>query len=152
MQGKVALHVKSDAKTHLTGEEESKLVEFIAGCASVGYAKSHKEVQAIAKQIAACRNPQVQLTKGWWDPFKGRHPEVTLQQAEPLSYARAVATDPAIITKYFDVLEDTLSTSGLVDKPGQIFNCDETGLPLQCNPPKIVALTTPPLRLARKHR
>ena len=142
VQGKVALHVKSGAKKHLTDEEESKLVEFIAGCASVGYAKSRKEVQAIAQQIAACRNPQVQLTKGWWDSFKGRHPEVTLRQAEPLSYARAVATDSAIITKYFDLLEDTLSTNGLVDKPGQIFNCDETGLPLQHNPPKVVALTT----------
>ena len=88
VQGKVALHVKSGAKKHHTDEEESKLVEFIAGCASVGYAKSRKEVQAIAQQIAACRNPQVPLTKGWWDSFKGRHPEVTLRQAEPLSYAR----------------------------------------------------------------
>ena len=129
VQGKVAITVKSGVKKHLSDEEENRLVEFIAGCASIGYAKSRKEVQAIAQQIVACRDPHVELTKGWWDSFKGRHAEITLRQAEPLSYARAVATNPEMITRYFDLLEETFSANGLANKPGQIFNCDETGLP-----------------------
>ena len=63
--------------------------------------------------------------------FKGRDPEIILLQAEPLSYARPMATNPETITKYFDLLEETLGVNGLAKKPGQIFNCDETGLPLQ---------------------
>ena len=81
--------MKSGVKKHFSDEEEDRLVEFIAGCASIGYAKSRKEVQAIAQQIVACREPHVELTKGWWDSFKGRHPKITLHQAKPLSYTSA---------------------------------------------------------------
>ena len=62
VQGKVAITVKSGVKKHLSDEEEDRLVEFIAGCASIGYAKSRKEVQAIAQQIVmqgpTCRTHQ----------------------------------------------------------------------------------------------
>ena len=142
VQGKVAITVKSGVKKHLSDDEEAKLVEFIAGCASIGYAKSRKEVQAIAQQIIACRDPHVELTKEWCDSFKGRHPEIALRQAEPLSYARAMGTNPEMIARYFDLLEETLGANDLAKKPGQIFNCDETLLPLQHNPPKVVSLAT----------
>lgn len=45
-----------------------------------------------------------------------------------------------MITRYFDLLEETLGVNGLADELGQIFNCDETALPLQHNPPKVVSL------------
>lgn len=47
-----------------------------------------------------------------------------------------------MITRYFDLLEETLGVNGLADELGQIFNCDETALPLQHNPPKVVSLAT----------
>ena len=60
-------------------KEKECLVEFLAGCASIGYAKSCKEVMmAIAQKIAECRNPEIEITKAWWDSFKSRHPEVAL--------------------------------------------------------------------------
>ena len=46
--GKAPMNTKSGSKTYLTDEEEASLVEFLIGCASVGYAKSRREVQAIA--------------------------------------------------------------------------------------------------------
>ena len=48
---------------HLIDKEKECLVEFLAGCASIGYAKSCKEVMAIAQKIAECRNPEIEITK-----------------------------------------------------------------------------------------
>ena len=62
-----------------------------------------------------------------------------LRHAEPLSYARACANNPEVIGKYFDLLEDTLKANGLRQSPGQIFNCDEVGMPLVHKPPKVVS-------------
>ena len=141
VSGKVPVQAKSGRKAYLTDEEEDRLVEFLVGCASVGYAKSRRDVLAIAQQVFNARNPDsdVELTKGWWDRFRKRHPEISLRQAEPLSYARAAANNPKVIEAYFDLLEQTIETNGFAHRPGQIFNCDETGMPLTHKPPKVVA-------------
>lgn len=46
---------------------------------------------------------------------------------------------PVILEKYFEVLECTLKDNDLVDRPAQIFNMDETGVPLDPKAPFIVA-------------
>ena len=137
--GRVALKARSGVKRHLSDEEEASLVEYLIGCASVGYAKSGKDVLAIAQQMASTRDPKVEITRGWWDSFRARHPEVTLRRAEPLSYARATASSPDTINNYFDLLEQTIEANSLSQRPGQIFNCDETGMPLSHKPPKVLA-------------
>ena len=64
VQGKVPISVKSGAKKHLTDEEEERLVEFLAGCASIGYAKSCKEVMAIAqKKLLNVGIPRLKLPR-----------------------------------------------------------------------------------------
>ena len=73
----------------------------------------------------SARDSKVEVTSGWWDSFRARHPEVTLRHAEPLSHARAAASSPDIINRYFDLLEDVIKVNGLSKRPGQIFNCDE---------------------------
>lgn len=50
-----------------------------------------------------------------------------------------VGSDHSIIGKYFDPLEQTLIDNGLHDKPSQIFNLDETGIPLDPSAPRVVA-------------
>ena len=109
----MALNARSGWKKLLTDEEEASLIEFLVGCASIGHAKSRSDVQAIAQQIARTHDPHVEVTKGWWDSFRKRHPEMMLRHAEPLSYARACANNPEVIGKYFDLLEDTLKVNGL---------------------------------------
>ena len=138
--GKVPVKAKSGRRAYLTDEDEAKLVQFLVGCASVGYAKSRRDVLAIALQMVNARNPDcdVELTKGWWDRFRQRHPEISLRHAEPLSYARAIANNPQVIEAYFNLLEKTITEYGLAHCPGQIFNCDETGMPLTQKPPRVV--------------
>ena len=79
------------------------------------------------------------MTHGWWESFKRRHPQLTLCTASPLSYARAVASNPEVIRRYFDLLEQTVLENGLANKPSQIFNLDETGMPLDPKPLSVVA-------------
>ena len=69
-------------------------------------------------------------------PYKTPKPEA--EATEPLAYARAMANDSKVINKYFDMLEETIHENGLTHRPAQIFNCDETGLPLTHKPPKVV--------------
>ena len=47
---------------------------------------------------------------------------IELRTSEPVSYARSIGTRPEIISRYFDLLEDTLVENGLLEKPCQIFN------------------------------
>ena len=121
---------KSGSKNYLTDEEEASLVDFLIGCASIGYAKPRKDALAIAQQIISTCKPGVEITKGWWDSFRHRHPEVSLRHVEPLSYAKAAANNPEVIEKYFDLLAKTIEINSLSQRPGQNSNCDEMAMPL----------------------
>ena len=68
-----------------------------------------------------------------------RHPDLVLRTAEPLSYIRAMCTSEEILDTYFDMLEATLTDNSLLGKPAQIFNIDETGMPLDPKPSSLIA-------------
>ena len=53
--GKVVPNARSGAKRYLSDEEEAALVDFLIGCASLGYAKSSKDVMALIQQIVSAR-------------------------------------------------------------------------------------------------
>jgi hypothetical protein len=138
--GRVGPNAKAGAKRLLTDSEEKALSNFIIGCASVGYAKSKKDILVIVKTILAAKdvdNAPEYVSNGWWDSFRRRHPEITLRHAEPLAYARAIANNEEIIHKYFDLLQETLRDNGLTERPAQVFNCDETGMSFAPKPGKV---------------
>ena len=74
--------------------------------------------------------PTTPVTKGWWESSPKCHPQLTLRCPETLCYAWAITSSREVIDDYFDLLEETLAQNNLTNKPGQIFNCDESGLPL----------------------
>ena len=57
-----------------------------------------------------------------------------------MAYSRLVAGNPVIINRYFDLLQQTLVDNDLIDSLSRIFNCDETGLPLDHSPKSDVTL------------
>ena len=118
---KCHLKKKSGPERYLNDTEEAELVNFVVQCSKVGYARSRKDVLALVQQALRAKGKDVLVTGGWWESFKHRHPEITLRSAEPLAYARAVASDPAILDRYYDILEQALSQNDLMDKPCQIF-------------------------------
>ena len=48
-------------------------------------------------------------------------------------------TSPEAIYHYLDIFEETLDQNDLSSKPCQIYNCDETGMPLDQRPIKVIA-------------
>ena len=138
ISGRVLPGSKSGPDTHLTSEEEEELAGFLCRTALIGHARTRKEVLAIVNRILSSRGKKKEVTPGWWASFVARHPKLTLRTPATLSLSRANATDPQVINTYFDELEMTLEENGLTDKPCQIFNMDETGMPLDPSPLKVV--------------
>ena len=51
-----------------------------------------------------------------------------------------IATNETVINHYFDLLEQTLVDNDLLESPALTYNCDETGLPLDCTPSSVVGI------------
>ena len=92
----------------------------------------HKYAFAIGHGI------EIHLCDGWWVSILKWYLFLTLRTHASLSTARAHASDPESIKLYFDLLEETLVENELMSRPGQIYNMNETGLPLDPKPPKTV--------------
>ena len=60
------------------------------------------------------------LTSGWWESFIHRHPNLSLRTAAPMSLVRAQASDPEMLSRYFDLLEQTLVENDLRGKLRQM--------------------------------
>ena len=144
VKGKVKPGVMSGPMPYLTLEEERALVAFLLRCASIGYAKSRKQVLTIVQRLLTSRKIDRRVTDGWWTSFQRRNPDVCLRTPAPLCKARAAATDRGLFEKYFDLLEQTLDTYNLRGRPCLIWNMDETGVPLNPPSPKVVTSTEHP--------
>ncbi len=106
---------------YLSSGEELELVTFLSQRDSIGYAKSRKEVLALVQWILDSKGIEQTVSNGWWESFCRRQPTLTLCTATPLSIAQAKASDPEMLSRYFDPLEQTLEDNTLVGKPGRIF-------------------------------
>ena len=93
---------------------------------------------ALVQRVLHDKNINKTLSGGWWESFCRRHPNLSLRTAAPLSLVRAKASDPEMLSRYFDLLEQTLDENGLNGKPGQVFNMDESRMPLNPKAPRVV--------------
>ena len=51
------------------------------------------------------------------------------------------AINSETVNHYFNLLESTLEDNGLIHSPSQIYNVDESGIPLDPKAPNIIAQT-----------
>ena len=59
-----------------------------------------------------------------------RHPEISVRTAEHLAYSRSISCDPRNIGSYLEMLQHISDEYDILNVPSQIFNCDESGFPL----------------------
>ena len=114
------------------------MTSFLLEMAKIGYALTRKQVIALVQRITDSKNISANISSGWWERYVRRHPQLTLRVAVPVSMARAMASDRDVIDRYFDMLEDCLKSNGIFNKPSCIFNCDESGIPLNPKSLKVV--------------
>ena len=70
------------------------------------------------------------LVKAWWFAFMGRHPELKTVMTEKLEMSQAMVCRPERVREWFGNYKEMLTKFGIV-RPSQIYNCDESGFPLQ---------------------
>ena len=106
VSGRVQEGAVSGPQAYLTKEEEDELVHFLVECARFGFPRTRKQVIAIAQSVASQRHSGVEVSSGWWQSFRHRHPEIVLRNPEALSRARYISQ--SVIDEYYDLLEQTL--------------------------------------------
>jgi len=139
VSGRTLPGTKSGPPPYLNASEEQELVQFLTRSAAIGYGKSRKEVIALVQCIVDSKGIPRTVSNGWWESFCRRHPNISLRSAAPLSLVRAQASNPEMLSRYFDLLERTVEENQLSGKPRQIFNMDESGMSLDPKALKIVA-------------
>ncbi|XP_019861816.1 PREDICTED: uncharacterized protein LOC109590340 isoform X7 [Amphimedon queenslandica] len=138
VSGKVQHGAHPGPSAYLTKEEEDELARFLLRCADIGYPHTISQILAIVQQAIDLKGLKRTVTTGWWQRFSERHKEIALRSAVPLSTIRAKAMDNDSLNRYFDILEDTLKKNRIFNDPTVIYNCDETGMPLNPKGLKVV--------------
>lgn len=75
----------------------------------------------------------------WLSRFLTKHPELSVRKAEGVSLARSQGMNKEEVDSYFQLLEKLLEEHDLFNKPGHLYNVDETGLQLNNRPEKVIA-------------
>ena len=129
---------------YLSKEEEKELGAFLKRSAALGYGKSRKQVMAIAEIYVKHEKRTLkaaQITQGWWRQFLTRQKDLSLRRGDNTSHIRMDAINPETIAQYFKLLKETLEQNKLMNSPQQIYNVDETGVPLDPKGLSVFAVT-----------
>lgn len=79
----------------------------------------------------------------WFINFRKRH-GLSIKKPQPVEYVRKKMTDPFVVSEFFTLLKKTLTDYDLFEKPGLIWNLDETSLSLDPTKTKVVGKINKP--------
>ena len=114
-------------------EEGMALVNYMKYMGNHGFPMTRSMVRKFVLSLVKADNRVTlfNLEKGpsddWFKKFLIRHPELSEKQSETQDRGRNRMSNSNVMEQHFKLLEETLDELGIKDKPGQIFNCDETG-------------------------
>lgn len=140
LSGRVQHGRKPGPAPYLSPTEEKDLCSYFLSSADVGYGKTRREVKCIVETIAEEKGilRVSKISDGWWRSFLKRNPTLTLRSGDATANVRMDAVNEQTMTAYFDLLKDVFDQLNLKDHPECIYNMDETGIPLEPCPPKII--------------
>ena len=78
VSGRIPFGKKSGRTRYLTNQEENELVCFVIGCAEFGYSYTRQDILDLVQEILIRKDVSINISHGWWEGFKRRHPEITL--------------------------------------------------------------------------
>ena len=139
--GKVVHGTRPGPKCYLSRDEETELGAFIQVVGKLGYGKTRKQVKNIAESVARDKGvlKSKRISDGWFRRFLERQSHLCLRKGDPTANVRmdAMANKEAL-DNYFKLLKEVMEENDLMDKPGQIYNVDESGMPLDHRPPRVL--------------
>ena len=130
-------------KPYLNVKEENELGEFLKKCAIVGIGKTRRDAMLLAETVVRERGNlrKEKISHGWWNRFLQRQGDLSLRRGDSTAHVRMDAVNKETIDHYFALLKEVLDTHNLADNPAQIYNVDESGMPLDFKTPNVVAET-----------
>ena len=140
ISGRVQHKSNSGLPRYLNEDEEKDFAKFLKETASVGYGRSRKDVMNIAELYAKKKGVlrKSKITQGWWRQFVRRQEDLSLRRGDNTAHGRMDAVNEDTISHYFTLLKQTLKENNLTNSPGQIYNVDESGVPLDPKAPNVV--------------
>ncbi|XP_030767511.1 uncharacterized protein LOC115891224 [Sitophilus oryzae] len=127
-----------------TQEQEQIMEDYILKAANIYYGFCPKEIRRFAYELAdkykLAMPPQWKdkqmASEDWFSRFMKRHPQLSLQCAQPTSLSRATSFNEANVNCFFNNLEKVMDKYKF--KPKDIYNVDETGITTVQKPNRIV--------------
>ena len=127
-------------------ENEIRLVRHVKRLEESGFALTSRDLRALAYSFSEKLGLQGKFNQekrmagyDWFRSFMERHRDLSVRQAEGLSSSRALALNRETVQGFFDLLKRTLIEHELIDKPGHIYNMDESGLQVINKVGKVIA-------------
>ena len=140
VSGRVIHGTKPGPKPYLSSAEEKELTHFLVDVSKAGYGKSRAQVKRLAEAVARDKGKLKgkKISDGWYSRFMERQPHLALRTSDATANVRMDCLNKETMAEYFNLLESVLTDNDLLSSPGQIYNVDETGVPLDHRPPKVV--------------
>ena len=141
LSGTVAHRTKPGPAKYLNNDEEHSLADHLIQAAESGYGKTSKQVKAIDENVAREKNVlrSERVSDGWWRRFMERQPQLSLRRGDSTAHICMNSVNRESMESYFNLLEGTLSDNDLMNHQAQIYNVDESGMPLDAQPPNVIA-------------
>ena len=140
--GRVVHGKKPGQKPYLNKEEEKDLAKFVEVVADIGFGKTRKQIKAMVEKAARDKKAlrKEKISDGWFRGFLECQPQLCLRKGDRTAAIRIDAMkNQSALDNYFLELKSILDANNLGDKPGQIYNMDETGIPLDHRSPRVLA-------------
>lgn len=126
---------KQGRKTVFPMNEEEKMASAVKKMAEAGFGPTIQELQSIVKDYVEANDIATPFKDGlpgydWTVGFMKRH-NLSLKRGGLMQLARKnVTSDPFVIYGFYALLEAEIKRLGIEDRPECIWNCDETGFPM----------------------
>ena len=140
--GRVVHGTKPGPRSYLSKDDESELADFLVECAKLGFGKTRRDVKCIVElylQKNDSKSEDFTLSNGWWTNFLRRNPQLSLRAGDATANVRMDALSKKNLDYYFNLLKMEFDKYNFYGHPEAIYNMDETGVPLEPRPPKVVA-------------
>ena len=140
LAGQVQNEDKTGPKPYLDQSEEKKFGEFCNSALQLSMGR-HADVMAIAQSFASLKGVlrNERIRQGWFHSIPWKAWKLGTEMQRQYYSQQDECHEHKKVKQYFELLEDTLKELDLVSRPTQVYNVDETEMPLDPKALNVIA-------------